>query len=60
MEKSGSVHLTSVELQEFQATGKVPSSLADRWDLTANELSEIIRSRTYVILDKPHKVNSNE
>lgn len=51
MEKNGSLTLTREELESFQKTGDVPFRLCEAWSVTSDELSDIIKSGCYTLID---------
>lgn len=51
MEKNGLLPLTKKELEDFRKTGKVPARLERSWDLSDEDIREIILSGTYQLLE---------
>ncbi len=49
MQKSSLVTLTSEDIEDFKS-GKVSDRLLETWNLTYNELREIIESERYVLV----------
>lgn len=51
MQKSGLVTMTEEDLEEFH-NGNVSDRLAETWNLTYNELREVVESQQYVLVSK--------
>lgn len=51
MEKSGKVTMTEEELVDLQK-GKVSERLEKAWDLSYNELCEVVKNKLYILVSK--------
>jgi hypothetical protein len=59
LEKNGSIKLTEEDLLLVKQ-GSVPDRVASTWDVTSEQLQEVVKTNDYVLIDsiKPKKENT--